>query len=202
MDNVSINACGRFISDPDKSDLDYRIARDTRFRASNRPELNVTDKKLSDSVCVRYYDSKDVTQITPTCRACINKTAENDIDCSCIWDKNFCTYARCVANEYKQNKQCINSYQALFNTDDFKDSEFRSEITPDQLKHCDIFADEHFYKSDINLDPSNSVSVTENNNSLLWILVFLFVFIVVVFVISKLLRMYVERKKLNNYVAL
>lgn len=197
--SISINACGRSLIDPQKSDLDNRIERDKRLRADTRVELklpNSSQPPLAESVCSSYYASQDVGQIDSGCRACIERTAENDIDCSCVWDKNFCKYASCVADEFQRNKKCANSFQAIFNTDDFKDSKYRAEITPLQLKHCEIFADEHYDALKETTTTTQSPPQTQyKDNSGIWTVVILVSFLLGSFMIMKIFKKYRDKKK-------
>jgi hypothetical protein len=198
--SISTNACGRFTNDLQKSDLDNRIARDKRLRVQNRAELTIPPGGLVDSVCTSFYASKDVGQITNDCRTCIERTSENDIDCSCSWNKNFCKYAECVADEYRKNKRCVHSFQAVFNSDDFKDDKYRAEINPSQLKHCEIFSDEHY-----NALPDVATSLADNETTItnssssqysgIWTIGIILLFIFGSFFALKLFKWIQEKKK-------
>jgi hypothetical protein len=196
--SISINACGRSPIDPQKSDLDNRIERDKRLRADTRAELKLPSSSqppLVESVCSSYYASQDVGQINAGCRACIERTAENDIDCSCVWDKNFCKYATCVADEFKKNKSCANSFQTIFNTDDFKDDNYRAEITPSQLKHCEIFADEHYDAKENNTIQNTLTQSQYKDNSGIWTVVILVSFLLGSFMVMRIFKKYRDKKK-------
>lgn len=158
---TSLNACGRQIEDPNRSLLDRKMERVKRMKQSesDRKVLLPGDQNVQESICRGFYSTKDDADISSECKRCINKVAEDDIDCSCVWEKgNFCKYATCVESEYEKYNRCINTYNSIFNLDDLKDANFTAAFSSNELKNCTKVTNEKFDGERIENNSSNASS--------------------------------------------
>ena len=167
---TSLNACGRHIPDPTRSILDQKMDRAKRLKIpeGERPNLIPPENKpVQISVCDAFYKSKNKDDLSSDCKKCISKTGEDDIDCSCTWESgNFCNFAFCVENEFKKYNRCVNTYNSIFNQDDFKDANYSEPFTSKNLKHCMKMTNEKFEQVDS--DPSDSDIIVSDDKVSIW----------------------------------
>lgn len=132
----SLNNCGRSINYPHFGDIRYYSPQNVLQGLVPPPGVDV-----NDSVCKKYYETKDFNYATPDCKECIYNQYSNDRECSCVLNstnlKDLCDFAKCVTNEYKKPiPKCQLAYYSLFNEDDVNDENYLMPFSYNNLKNC------------------------------------------------------------------
>jgi hypothetical protein len=124
----SLNPCGRSINYP-------------HFGAEKQYLVPPPGVDVNQSVCKKYYQTKDFNSTPEECKQCLYDQYSFDRSCPCELQStnkpDLCSFAKCVSEQMKKpDPKCKLAYYALYNVDDVKDQEYSSEFSYDNLSGC------------------------------------------------------------------
>lgn len=141
----SVNHCGRRINYPRFGALEqdprlqqmYPERRRMRIQTPARGLVPPPGTDVEQSPCMNYYASRNIKDIDENCMNCMYEVWDNDLNCTCKLDPNdICSYAKCVTDQYNNEKLCSDAYYALYNVDDVQDEIYRPPFTYADLQGC------------------------------------------------------------------